>query len=178
MFSPVIRNGIARVSADRWSAGLSLWDSDVPERDLVVDGIEVTPVEDPPGDVAALLGLADGETVAVRRRRYVLDGKPVLSAVSYLPAALVAGSRVLDADTGPGGVYARLAELGHAPARFREDIIGRMPTAAEADVLRVPPATPVHVITRTAVTADGRPVEVSVMTADASAYVLRYDFEA
>lgn len=56
----------------------------------------------------------------VRRRRFVLDGKPVLLSTSYLPAALVAGSAITQPDTGAGGTYARLAELGAAPVRFRE----------------------------------------------------------
>jgi len=30
----------------------------------------------------------------------------------------------------------------------------------------------------TAVTKDGNPVEVNIMTADASAYVLRYEYDA
>jgi GntR family transcriptional regulator len=107
-----------------------------------------------------------------------MDGKPVLSATSYLPAKLVAGSRIVERDTGPGGIYARLADLGHAPAHFREDIVARMPTKAERETLKLQAATPVYVITRTAVEEDGTPVEVNAMTADASAYVLRYDFDA
>jgi GntR family transcriptional regulator len=37
---------------------------------------------------------------------------------------------------------------------------------------------PVIEIVRTAFTEDGIPIEVNEMTLDASAYVLRYDFEA
>jgi hypothetical protein len=31
-------------------------------------------------------------------------------------------------DTGPGGIYSRLADIGHGPARFIEDVSARMPT--------------------------------------------------
>jgi hypothetical protein len=31
-------------------------------------------------------------------------------------------------DTGPGGIYSRLADIGHGPARFTEDVSARMPT--------------------------------------------------
>lgn len=177
-FHPVIRNGISRVSARQWKAGKSIWESDSAERSLAVDGVDVIPSENPPADIAVLLNLAEGESVAVRRRTYLMDGKPVLSASSYLPAKLVAGTRIVERDTGPGGIYARLADLGHAPAHFREDIVARMPTRAEREALKIQAATPVYVITRTAVAKGGEPVEVNVMTADASAYVLRYDFDA
>ncbi|ESU49845.1 GntR family regulatory protein [Streptomyces sp. HCCB10043] len=59
-----------------------------------------------------MLGLDEGERVCVRSRRFVLDGKPVLLSTSYLPAPLVEASAITQPDTGPGGIYARLAELG------------------------------------------------------------------
>ena len=78
---------------------------------------------------------------------------------------------------GPGGVYARLAELGRAPARFREDLRSRMPQPEEAERLAIAPRTPVVEICRVALAADGAPVEVSEMTADSSAYIFRYEFD-
>jgi GntR family transcriptional regulator len=97
----------------------------------------------------------------------------------YLPADLVTGSAITQQDTGPGGVYARLAELGHAPAHFREDLRARTPQPEEAAELELPSSgTPVVEIVRTAFTEAGRPVEVNEMTLDASAYILRYDFDA
>lgn len=57
-------------------------------------------------------------------------------AVSYLPHALVEGSAITRVDTGEGGTYARLAELGHAPTHFREEIRSRLPTAEEAEGLQ------------------------------------------
>jgi len=47
-----------------------------------------------------------------------------------------------------------------------------------ARTLSFPPGTPVVEITRTAYTADGTAVEVNEMTADAVAYIFRYDFAA
>ncbi|CAM5735932.1 hypothetical protein SHIRM173S_09002 [Streptomyces hirsutus] len=75
--------------------------------------------------------IGDG-TTCVRRRRFVLDGKPVLLATSYLPMPLVAGSAITQEDTGPGGTCARLAELGYEPVHFREEIRSRMPSKDEA----------------------------------------------
>lgn len=109
----------------------------------------------------------------------MLDDKPVLLATGFLPTDLVRGSAITQEDTGPGGTYARLAELGHAPTHFREDLRARMPQPEETDALELPSAgTPVIDIVRTAYTHNGRPVEVNEMTLDASAYILRYDFDA
>lgn len=81
-------------------------------------------------------------------------------------------------DTGPGGTYARLAELGHEPVHFREEIRSRMPSKDEAAELRVSAGTPVILVCRTAYAAEGHAVEVNEMTLDAASYVLEYDFDA
>lgn len=176
-FQPIRRRGVPRLAREQWGQGQSVWAVDVPERDLVVDGVTVDE-EQASADVAARLDIAPGDAVTVRRRRFVLDGKPVLLSASYLPAALVAGSAITRPDTGAGGTYARLAELGAAPARFREEVRSRMPVPEEAERLRLPAGTPVILISRTAMTADGRTVEVNEMILDSSAYVLEYDFDA
>ena len=52
-----------------------------------------------------------------------------------------------------------------------------MPEPGEVAALDLAPGTPVVEAIRTAYASDGQPVEVSrEMTADASAYVFRYDF--
>ncbi|CAM5564047.1 GntR family transcriptional regulator OS=Streptomyces tendae OX=1932 GN=F3L20_29300 PE=4 SV=1 [Streptomyces tendae] len=131
-----------------------------------------------PDNVAAVLDLADEEMVCVRRRRFVLDGKPVLLATSYLPTSLVAGSAITQEDTGPGGTYARLAELGYEPVHFREEIRSRMPSQDEATQLAMSAGTPVILVCRTAFTDEGRPLEINEMTLDAASYILEYDFDA
>jgi GntR family transcriptional regulator len=114
----------------------------------------------------------------LRSRRFLVDGKPVMVARSWLPASIAAGTDIAQPDTGPGGIYARLQELGHAPVRFREDLRARMLPEPDEDAVRLAlsPGTPVMEIIRTAYDADGTPVEVNEMTADASAYVFRYEF--
>jgi GntR family transcriptional regulator len=96
--------------------------------------------------------------------------------VELVGELLVRGSQVTQAGTGPGGTYARLADLGHAPTHFREDLRARMPEPGEVSALDLAPGTPVVEVIRTAYASDGQPVEVSEMVADASAYVFRYDF--
>jgi GntR family transcriptional regulator len=176
-FRPLRRRGIQRLAQQQWGNGRSIWSTDIENRSLDVDQVTVSE-EAAPDSVAAVLDLADEETVRVRRRRFVLDGKPVLLATSYLPASLVAGSAITQEDTGPGGMYARLAELGYKPVHFREEVRSRMPSQDEATQLAMSAGTPVILVCRTAFTAEGRPVEINEMTLDAASYILEYDFDA
>ncbi|MFJ5675298.1 GntR family transcriptional regulator [Streptomyces sp. NPDC093097] len=176
-FPPLRRHGVQRLAWEQWGAGRSIWWADIGERELIVDQVAVHQAP-PPADVAAALGMEPAEPACVRSRRFVLDGKPVLLATSFLPADLVAGSAIAQEDTGPGGLYARLAELGRAPRQFREEIRSRMPSRDEANRLRLSAGTPVFLITRIAFMDGGRPVEVNEMILDAAAYVLEYAMEA
>ncbi|MGW1076708.1 GntR family transcriptional regulator [Streptomyces sp. NPDC002537] len=175
-FRPLRRRGIQRLAEETWGAGRSIWSADIEDRVLVVDRVEVTE-RAAPDEVAAALGLAPTSTACVRSRRFVLDGKPVLISTSYLPADLVAGSPITREDTGPGGTYARLAELGCKPVHFREEIRCRMPSVDESEQLGLSPGTPVILICRTAFAEGGRAVEVNEMTLDAASYVLEYEFD-
>ncbi|MYT23720.1 UTRA domain-containing protein [Streptomyces sp. SID7760] len=171
------RRGIQRLAVEVWGAGGSIWAADGRGRDPQVEFLGVC--EEPaPAAVAAALGLPMGAVARVRRRRFLLDGKPVMLATSYLDAALTAGTAIAEPDSGPGGIYARLADLGRKPVRFREEVRSRMPTPEEAERLGLKAGTPVVLVCRTAFTADARAVEVNEMTLDASAYVLEYEFDA
>jgi GntR family transcriptional regulator len=174
-FRPIVRDGITRLSAP--ARGRSVWMSEIDTRTLDIDNLDVYE-GNPPARIAVLLELQDTDRVLVRGRRYVLNGKPVLLSTSWLPAALAAGTRIAEPDTGPGGTYARLRDLGHTPARFREDLTARMPEPAEVELLELPPGAPVVHIVRVVYDAGGTPVEVDEMRADASAYVFRYEFDA
>jgi len=168
---------LRRLAQGQWGSGQSVWAADTGGRDLVVDQVSVSEGGAPVG-VAGVLGLEVGEAACLRSRRFVLDGKPVLLSTSYLSAALVAGTAITRTDTGAGGIYARLAELGAEPVRFREEIRSRMPTPEESARLELGAGTPVVLICRTAFAGDGRAVEVNEMTLDAASYVLEYEFDA
>jgi GntR family transcriptional regulator len=142
-----------------------------------VDMIQVTEAR-PPAEVADRLRLAEGEETVVRSRRYLLDGRPVETAVSYIPADLAAGTPIANPNPGPGGIYARLEENGHVLERFTEDVSARMPTPEEARLLQLGPGVPVFRLVRTAYDIDGRPVEVCDTIMAADAYVLAYDLPA
>jgi GntR family transcriptional regulator len=177
-FRPVRRRGIQRLATERRNAGRSAWEDEAEGRTFAVDQLEVVAEAEAPEGVAVVLGLAPGDAVCVRRRRYLVDGKPVMTAASYLPARIVAGSAITRADTGPGGTYARLTDLGHAPTRFREEIRCRMPAPEETTALGLGAGTPVIAVDRTAYDAAGAAVEFTEMVLDSGAYVLEYDFDA
>src|SRR5690606_10874389 len=97
--------------------------------------------EQAPAHIAHVLDLEPDATVTVRRRKYLVEGRPVQLAASYYPADLVDGSPITEIDTGPGGSYARLEELGHKPTRFREELRARVTHAqwrAAVQLQRVP----------------------------------------
>ena len=142
-----------------------------------VDMLTVTEAR-PPAEVADRLGVADDAEVVVRSRRYLLDGKPMETAVSYIPADLARGTPISDPNPGPGGIYARLEEQGHTLERLTEEVSARMPSPEEARRLALPPGVPVFRLVRTAYDMDGRAVEVCDTVMAADAYQLTYELPA
>ena len=129
-------------------------------------------------EVAGRLGLAEGDDTVVRRRHYWIEGQPAKTSVSHLPASIAGGTAIEQENPGPGGIYARLEELGHHLDHFIEEINSRMPQPEEASFLQTGRGTPVFVLHRTAYDRDGRTVETyqSIMPADR--YTLVYDVPA
>lgn len=138
-----------------------------------VDRIEVSNVEADP-DVAERLQLEPGARVVRRSRRYLANGRPVETAVSFIPADVAAGTAIEQIDTGAGGIYARIEEAGHALSYFVEEITARMPTPDERRELEMGSGVPVIVLVRTAVDTDGRAVELCDTVKVATSYVLEY----
>jgi GntR family transcriptional regulator len=142
-----------------------------------VDMIRVTTGK-PPVDVAGLLSLPARSKTVIRSRRYLLDGRPVETAVSYIPTELAEGTAITEPNPGPGGIYARLEESGHTLERFTEEVSARMPTPDEARVLALPPGVPVFRLVRTAYDTADRPVEVCDTIMASDAYLLAYELPA
>jgi GntR family transcriptional regulator len=132
----------------------------------------------PPAEIADRLNVGEKTKTVIRSRRYLLDGRPVETAVSYIPADLAQGTPIADPNPGPGGIYARLEESGHTLERFTEEVSARMPTPDEARVLALPPGVPVFRLVRTAFDTDGRAVEVCDTIMASDAYLLAYDLPA
>jgi GntR family transcriptional regulator len=132
-----------------------------------------------PAFVAERLRLRGNAKVLVRRRRMWADEVPMQLADSYFPAKLVRGTSILNADAGPGGSYARLEELGRGPVHFREELVSRMPTEHERQVLMLEAAaTPVVELIRTAFDASGDAIEVFISVAAGDKQVFVYEFDA
>ncbi|MFE5158114.1 GntR family transcriptional regulator [Streptomyces sp. NPDC056697] len=140
-----------------------------------VDNLEVKE-ERPSPDISARLG--SPRKVLARRRRYLLDGRPVEFATSYLPLDLARNTPIAQPNPGPGGIYARLEEMGHRLDHFDEEIRARMPSPAEVRTLQLASGVPVIHLVRTAFDAEGRAVEVCDTVMAADAYVLAYQLPA
>lgn len=142
-----------------------------------VDRVTVTR-DRPNAAVAERLRLNSDDEVVIRSRRYLADGRPIETAVSYIPAAFAQHTKIEQVDTGPGGIYARLEETGHTLARFTEEVSARMPTPEERRALELSPGVPVITVLRTAYDTDDIAVEVCDTVKVASAYLLEYEFSA
>ena len=140
-----------------------------------VDMIQINEMPAPP-EIAERLNHTG--PVIVRSRRYSLNETPVEAATSYIPSDLAMGTPIADPNPGPGGIYARLEDLGHTLERFTEEVSARMPTEAEARLLAMMPGVPVFRLIRTAYDLEGRAVEVCDTIMSADAYVLNYELPA
>src|SRR3954469_25653999 len=136
-----------------------------------VDEIQVSEAA-PPDRVRDLLRLPSRARVVTRSRRYLLDGQPVELATSYIPSDIARGTKIAQTDTGPGGIYARLEEMGHELAEFVEEVSVRMPTPGERRRLRMGAGVPVMAVLRTAFDTVSRPVEVCDTVYAGPSYVL------
>ncbi|WP_130799527.1 GntR family transcriptional regulator [Streptomyces otsuchiensis] len=140
-----------------------------------VDQLEVRE-ERPSAEVSARLGAP--HKVLVRKRRYLLDGRPIEYAASYLPLDIARDTPIVQPNPGPGGIYARLEELGHTLDHFDEELRARMPTPQEARHLHLASGVPVIHLVRTAFDTHGRAVEVCDTVMAADAYLLTYRLPA
>ncbi|MBD0707461.1 MULTISPECIES: GntR family transcriptional regulator [unclassified Streptomyces] len=128
-----------------------------------------------PEAVAALLGVAVGSPVVVRRRVIELDGEPCELTDTYYPVDIARGTGLAETRRIRGGAVALLAGLGHAGVRVREDVTARMPDAEEREALRTGPEEPVLRLARVTLDRRDRPVQVDLMTMPAHRQRLRYE---
>jgi GntR family transcriptional regulator len=175
-FQTIVRDANARLSRSHWGTGRAVQDADTGPRSRVVQ-VEISTTA-APNHVALAMGIAEGTPVALRARRFTVDDRAVQISTSYLPLDLATKAGLLHENTGPGGTYARLAEVGRGPVRFSERVRARMPTPDEAAALELPLGNPVVVITRTALDAQDQVVELNEMVLDAAVYELRYEIRA
>ena len=177
-FAMIVRRTPGRLARSRWGSGEAIQDADTGVRERTV-GTVVSEVP-APLFVAEAFGVAEGTTVLTRSRRFLVEHRPVQLAVSYLPLDLVRLAPALtSANSGPGGIYARLAEVGAGPVRFTERVSTRAPYPDERVAMEMPASGVwVFAITRLAYDADGRCVEVNIMVLDGRVYELEHGFDA
>jgi GntR family transcriptional regulator len=132
----------------------------------------------PPANIARRLGLgSDGETL-IRKRHMFADERPVQLASSYIPLSMAGSVEIAFPDTGPTGMYERLAQRGFHVSRFAEEIESRRPTEEEARFLRISQAQHVLEVTRLAYDRVGRVVEATVNVFPSQLWRLSYEWSA
>lgn len=128
--------------------------------------------------MAKHLGLSDGEQTLLRKRHMFADEKPVQIAASYIPLDVAGGSDIAFPDTGPTGLYRRLAERGFRVVRFLEEIEARRPTPEEVEFLRISSGQHVLEVVRFAFDRLGRAIEVVVTVFPSQLWKLTYEWPA
>ncbi|MDH6112882.1 GntR family transcriptional regulator [Kitasatospora sp. MAP12-15] len=129
-----------------------------------------------PRDIAPILGVRPGEDVLIRDR---LMGDPDTReakqlATSYLPADLSRGTRLAESDTGPGGIYDLLEQMGHGPLAWHEGLGARMPSPREAERLALPKGVPLLRVVRTTTSPAGTVLEVNDTRMSGDAFEFGY----
>lgn len=117
------------------------------------------------------------DKVVARRRVLLVDDDPLMLSTYYFPCELVAGTRIEGAADVPEGTTAVLRQLGYPLVSWVVDVLARLPTAAEADVLDVPRGTPLLLPTWTHSDPGGRPVRVYEQVLPADRHVLHFTGE-
>jgi len=142
-----------------------------------VELIELGPVT-PPREIAERLDLRPSEQTLIRRRKMYASNRPMQLATSYIPWTLAEGTQMAERETGPGGIYSRLADIGHGPARFIEDVLTRMATRDEREFLQLPSPQPIFYVVRTALDASAQPVEICDHILSGDRWQLSYEWTA
>lgn len=130
----------------------------------------------PPLDIAALLGADVGDEVLIRDRLMGSrdEDRAYQIATSYLPGWVARGTVLAESDTGPGGIYDRLEEMGHGPLRWSEAVSARMPTPEEVEALGLPPGVPLLRVLRTTSGSARRVLEVNDTRMSAELFEIGY----
>ncbi|HJS87691.1 MAG TPA: phosphonate metabolism transcriptional regulator PhnF [Acetobacteraceae bacterium] len=116
-------------------------------------------VEEPAGAAAAALGIGEGTDIVVLERLGLADGCPVSLGTHHFPPRL----RGLREALREGGITAALRAVGVDDYRRQVTrVTARMPTAAEADLLRTPRSRPLLVTENVNVDRHGTVVEFGV----------------
>jgi GntR family transcriptional regulator len=125
-------------------------------------------------EVAAALGIAEGAPVVVRTSQLHLDEQPWSLVASYYPMDIAGGTPLEHAGPIAESASLVLAELGHRPAGYRDDVYARMPDPAEAEFFQLATGIPLTVVNRTVYDAS-RPIRLTRYVYRADQVRLRHE---
>jgi GntR family transcriptional regulator len=131
-----------------------------------------------PADIAEYLQITAGDRVVRRTRHMFASDRPVQLATSYIPLAIAGGQDIALPDTGPTGLYQRLAARGYKVVRFAEQIEGRAPRHEEASFLGLTEAQHVLEVIRIAYADGDLPVETVTNVFPSQQWRLSYEWSA
>jgi GntR family transcriptional regulator len=131
-------------------------------------------ITDATAEVATALSIAEGARVVVRRSHLHLDQEPWSLVASYYPMDIAGGTPLEQAGYVDKSASLVLAERGHRPAGYRDDIYARMPDPAEADFFQLASGIPLTVVSRTAYDAS-RPIRLTMYVYRADQVRLRHE---
>jgi GntR family transcriptional regulator len=104
---------------------------------------------------------------------------PVALTDSCYPASLAADTAIEKPERVKGGVHALIEDdegpIGRRIGQSADDLVARMPTPREAQLLRLPAGVPVVRVLRKIYDSEGQPVEVQDTIAAADRYRFRYE---
>ncbi|MFH8715072.1 GntR family transcriptional regulator [Streptomyces zaomyceticus] len=131
-----------------------------------------------PAEIAARLGIGEGELCVRTVYEFLADGRPVQLSTSWEPYDLTNGTLVVLPEGGPyagAGVVNRMAEIGVIVSHAVEQPEPRQATAEEASLLGIQKAALVTHIRRTYYSDEGRPVETADIVVPAALCEIVYE---
>jgi GntR family transcriptional regulator len=120
---------------------------------------------------AEQMSMAPGTDVVAVDRIRTLDGIPVAISYSIVPSACAPGLARLDWST--ASLFGELAAAGHAPVRADYSVEAQAADDSASTLLRMPVGQPVLVTRSTSYAANGRAVELALMTYRGDRYRFR-----
>jgi len=126
---------------------------------------------DAPAEVAAALGLADAEQVAVVRRLRLTRGEPMAYLCNFLPCDLL---ELADGELEATGLYALMRQRGITLHSAQQTVGARTATDEECGLLAEPPGAALLTMQRTTYDDRGRPVEFASHIYRASRYAFEF----
>ncbi|MFB6564282.1 GntR family transcriptional regulator [Streptomyces sp. NPDC056400] len=131
-----------------------------------------------PAEIAARLGIAEGDLCVRTVYEFLADGRPVQLSTSWEPYELTAGTLVVLPEGGPhagAGVVNRMAEIGITVSHAVEQPEPRQASAEEASLLGIQKAALVTHIRRTYYSDQGHPVETADIVVPAALCEIVYE---